>query len=293
MKKFWFFSIFGPNPIFLLRGGIGNQLFIYSAAVYLGEKHSFTPVFQSLGIDHGESISEMGLPGRFMGKFQSKLYRLDKKLNYKISKRALQAISSSSSVTHSPIEINGKSYVSGFFQTAYYASHLKANGYFDELIRKEPNSALIQKCLEITNSNATIMHLRFGDYLGAAASLGNLAPNYYESIFASHKEVSGNPIFVMSDDFHLAREYIKELPDLDFRMLDKYDGLRSTDLMKLFGSADRVICANSTYSWWGAFLSSRAQKIWVPSPWFRETDLAIATSKIYPINFRQVASIWK
>ena len=293
MKKFWFFSIFGPNPIFLLRGGIGNQLFIYSAAVYLGEKHSFTPVFQSLGIDHGESISEMGLPGRFMGKFQSKLYRLDKKLNYKISKRALQAISSSSSVTNSPIEINGKSYVSGFFQTAYYASHLKANGYFDELIRKEPNSALIQKCLEITNSNATIMHLRFGDYLGAAASLGNLAPNYYESIFASHKEVSGNPIFVMSDDFHLAREYIKELPDLDFRMLDKYDGLRSTDLMKLFGSADRVICANSTYSWWGAFLSSRAQKIWVPSPWFRESELAIATSKIYPINFRQVASIWK
>ena len=293
MKKFWFFSIFGPNPIFLLRGGIGNQLFIYFAAVYLGEKHSFTPVFQSLGIYHGESISEMGLPGRFMGKFQSKLYRLDKKLNYKISKRALQPISSSSSVTQSPIEINGKSYVSGFFQTAYYASHLKANGYFDELIRKEPNSALIQKCLEITNSNATIMHLRFGDYLGAAASLGNLAPNYYESIFASHKEVSGNPIFVMSDDFHLAREYIKELPDLDFRMLDKYDGLRSTDLMKLFGSADRVICANSTYSWWGAFLSSRAQKIWVPSPWFRETDLAIATSKIYPINFRQVASIWK
>ncbi len=293
MKKFWSNSIFGPNPIFLLRGGIGNQLFIYSAAVFLGQRQSFTPVFQSQGIDHGESISEMGLPGKFMGKFQSKLYSLDRKLNQRISNRAIQVMPNSDTLSHEPININLRSYVSGYFQTADYASLLKADGYFGEFIRKEPNSALVEKFFEIASSNATIMHLRFGDYLGAAVSLGNLAPKYYESIFASDKEVSGNPIYVMSDDFHLAREYVKEFPGLDFRMLDKYEGLRSTDLMKLFGSADRVICANSTYSWWGAFLSSRAQKIWAPCPWFRDHNLAIGTSRIYPMNFRKVTSIWK
>jgi hypothetical protein len=293
VKKFWLYSIFGPNPIFLLRGGIGNQLFIYSAAVYLGKRQSFTPVFQSQGIDHGESISEMGLPGKFMGKFQSKVYTLDRKLNQRISNRALQVLPTSNALSHEPINIIARSYVSGYFQTADYASHLKANGYFDEFIRKEPKAALAEKYFEIINSNATIMHLRFGDYLGATVSLGNLAPKYYESVFASDNEVSANPIYVMSDDFHLAREYVKEFPGLDFRILDKYDGLSSIDLMKLFGSADRVICANSTYSWWGAFLSSRAQKIWAPCPWFRDHDLAVATSRIYPMNFRKVASIWK
>jgi hypothetical protein len=293
VKKVLKFSIFGPNPIFLLRGGIGNQLFIYCAGIYLGGQHSFTPIFQSLGIDHRESISDMGLPGKFMEKNRSKLYRLDKRLNQRLSNRELQVISSVNQFRDKLGEIKRRSYVSGYFQTAEFASHLKSTGYFDDLIDRKPHIALLEKYLEISSSNATIMHLRFGDYLGAAVNLGNLAQNYYNSIFASDKDVSANPIYVMSDDFRLAREFVKEFSDLDIRMLDEFRGVRSTDLLKLFSSADRVICANSTYSWWGAFLSSRAQKIWAPSPWFRDSNLALATSKIYPINFCEVASIWK
>ena len=93
MKKASVLSIFGSDPIFLLRGGIGNQLFIYSAGIYLGQRDSFNPIFHSLGIDHGESISEMGLPGRFMTANMSQVYRLDRRFSQRFSKRELQIIS--------------------------------------------------------------------------------------------------------------------------------------------------------------------------------------------------------
>ena len=293
MKNSSLFSIFGSDPIFLLRGGIGNQLFIYSAGIYLGQRHSFNPIFQTLGIDHGESISEIGLPGRFMTPNQSRMYRIDRKFSQRLSKREIQVVSSLNDYHEEPIVIRQRSYVSGYFQTAEFPIQLKRSGYFDNLIVKEPNRELLGKHLEIRNSNSTIMHLRFGDYLGAAEKLGNLSSDYYKSIIGSEKIVSANPIYVMSDDFKLAKEFLSEFSSLDIRMLEEFRERSSIELLRLFGSANRIICANSTYSWWGAFLSSRAEKIWAPSPWFRDTSLAKGTSSIYPKNFNKVTAVWK
>lgn len=289
MKKTSILRIFGSNPIFFLRGGIGNQLFIYSAGIYFGQRDSFNPIFQSLGIDHGESISEMGLPGRFMAANMSQIYRLDRRFSQRLSKREIQVISSEDE----RIEIKKRSYVSGYFQTAEFAGHLKINGFFDRIINQKPNTELLAKYEEISESNSTIMHLRFGDYLGAARNLGNLSLDYYKSIFASEKSVSSNPIYVMSDDFKMAREFLSDFSNLDIRMLDEFQGISSLTQLKIFGSANRIICANSTYSWWGAFLSSRAKKVWAPSPWFRDLGMAKGASAIYPENFIKVKSVWK
>lgn len=289
MKKASVLSIFGPNPIFLLRGGIGNQLFIYSAGIYLGQRDSFNPIFQSFGIDHGESISEMGLPGRFMAANMSQVYRLDSRFSQSLSKREMQVVSSEDE----QIEIKKRSYVSGYFQKAEFANQLKINGHFDHIINQKPKTELMAKYREISESNSTILHLRFGDYLGAAKNLGNLTLDYYKSIFASEKAVTSNPIYVMSDDFVMAREFLGDFSKLDIRMLDEFKGMSSLTQLKIFGSANRIICANSTYSWWGAFLSSRANKVWAPSPWFKDAGMAKGVSVIYPENFIKVKSIWK
>ena len=289
MKKASVLSIFGPDPIFLLRGGIGNQLFIYSAGIYLGQRDSFNPIFHSLGIDHGESISEMGLPGRFMTANMSQVYRLDRRFSQRFSRRELQIFSPEDE----QVEIEKRSYVSGYFQKAEFANQLKINGHFDRIINQKPNTEILTKYQEISDLNSTIMHLRFGDYLGAARSLGNLSPDYYESIFASEKDVTSNPIYVMSDDFLMAREFLSDFSNLDIRMLDEFQGLSSLTQLKIFSSANRIICANSTYSWWGAFLSFRAKKVWAPSPWLRDVEMAKGASAIYPENFIKVKSVWK
>ena len=97
----------------------------------------------------------------------------------------------------------------------------------------------------------------------------------------------------MSDDFVKAREFLSDFSNLDIRMLDEFNGLSSITQLKIFGSSNRIICANSTYSWWGAFLSSRANKVWAPSPWFKDAGMAQGVSAIYPENFIKVKSVWK
>ncbi len=293
MKKRSNFSIFGEDPIFLLRGGIGNQLFIYSAAIRLGQIHAFTPVFQTLGIDHKECISELGIPGNFMSTRNSWLYSLDRKINQSFSKRRLIDFSDLATTHMKNLTIGKKTYVSGYFQTADFAVDLKNSGYFDDYISKEPTILLKRKYEEIRDLNSTIIHLRFGDYLKASSTLGNLTVDYYSKIIESDPEIRENPVYLMTDDPSSARLFVRDFPKLNLIFLDKFKGVKAIEQIKLFGAANRIICANSTYSWWGAFLSVRTKKIWAPNPWFKDPKLAAHAAGIYPPTFVQFPSLWK
>ena len=293
MKKRSNFLIFGEDPIFLLRGGIGNQLFIYSAAIRLGQIHAFTPVFQTLGIDHKECISELGIPGNFMSTRNSWLYSLDRKINQSFSKRRLIDFSDLATTHMKNLTIGKKTYVSGYFQTADFAVDLKNSGYFDDYISKEPTILLKRKYEEIRDLNSTIIHLRFGDYLKASSTLGNLTVDYYNQIIESDPEIRENPVYLMTDDPSSARLFVRDFPKLNLSFLDKFKGVKAIEQIKLFGAANRIICANSTYSWWGAFLSVTTKKIWAPNPWFKDPKLADHAAGIYPPTFVQFPSQWK
>lgn len=293
MKKRSNFLIFGEDPIFLLRGGIGNQLFIYSAAIRLGQIHAFTPVFQTLGIDHNECISELGIPGNFLSTTNSWIYSLDRKTNQSLSKRRVIDFSNLATTHMKNLTIGKKTYVSGYFQTADFAVDLKNSGYFDDYISKEPTILLKRKYEEIRDLNSTIIHLRFGDYLKAPSTLGNLTVDYYNQIFSSDPEIGENPVYLMTDDPSAAKLFVRGFPKLNLIFLDKFSGVKAIEQIKLFGAANRIICANSTYSWWGAFLSNRATKIWVPNPWFKDSKLAANADGIHPPTFVQFPSFWK
>ena len=293
MKKSSNFSIFGEDPIFLLRGGIGNQLFIYSAAIRLGQIHAFTPEFQTLGIDHKECISELGIPGNFMSTKNSWLYSLDRRMNQFLSKRRVKDFSDLAAIHMKNLTIGKKTYVSGYFQTAAFAVDLKNSGFFDDYISKEPTIFLKREYEEIRDLNSTIIHLRFGDYLKASSTLGNLTVDYYNQIFDSDPEIGENPVYLMTDDPSSAKLFVRDFPKLNLVFLDKFRDVKAIEQIKLFGAANRIICANSTYSWWGAFLSNRAKKIWVPNPWFKDPKLAAHADGIYPPTFVQFPSSWK
>lgn len=293
MKRRSNFSIFGEDPIFLLRGGIGNQLFIYSAAIRLGQIHSFTPLFQTLGIDHKECISELGIPGNFMSTKNSWIYSLDRRINQFLSKRRVKDFSELAIIQMKDLKIGKKTYVSGYFQTADFAVDLKNSGFFDDYISKEPTISLKRKYEEIRDLNSTIIHLRFGDYLKASSTLGNLTVDYYNQIIKSDSDIEDNPVYLMSDDPSAARLFARDFPRLNIDFLDEFKNVKAIEQIKLFGAANRIICANSTYSWWGAFLSNNAKKIWVPQPWFKDPKLTTYTEGIYPSNFLQFSSSWK
>jgi len=98
------------------------------------------------------------------------------------------------------------------------------------------------------------VHIRRGDYDGKYHALLNT--DYYMKAL---EQMPNIPIIVFSDD---VKKAVKVLPNADRYIcgVPEYD-------MALMTLADYHVIANSSYSWWGAWLSD-SKKIVAPSQWF-------------------------
>ena len=125
--------------------------------------------------------------------------------------------------------------------------------------------------LEIINSNAISIHVRRGDYVSNAASLafhGVCSTSYYQSAINHIIEtVSAPTFFVFSDDMTWVRENIKlEHPCF---YVDHNKGHDSFNDMHLMSLCKHNIIANSSFSWWGAWLNTNEEKtVIAPKKWF-------------------------
>lgn len=116
-------------------------------------------------------------------------------------------------------------------------------------------------------SEYTAIHIRRGDYLEPAQQecQGLLPMSYYERA----KEMLPGPYVIFSDDIAWCRNninglYIEDEPDI----IDMF----------LMSTCKANIIANSSFSWWGAYLNKRRNVI-APRQWFRYTQ---GWPEIYP-----------
>ena len=128
---------------------------------------------------------------------------------------------------------------------------------------------------EINEKNETIMrmmrktqsvsvHIRRGDYLEGAnnALYGNICTDaYYEAAIAYLKEKFPSArFFFFSDDISYVREHYRSD---DYEMVDWNHGKDSFYDMMLMSRCKHNICANSTFSFWGARLNSYEDKVMI------------------------------
>jgi len=122
---------------------------------------------------------------------------------------------------------------------------------------KDAIQTLINQIHQVGSSCA--VHIRRGDYLDAenASMFGGIATEaYYNSAIRYVKENSDNPhFFIFSDDI----EYVKEKygADENCTIVDINKGEDSRFDIYLMSLCDMHICANSTFSFWGARLSKK------------------------------------
>jgi len=113
------------------------------------------------------------------------------------------------------------------------------------------------------------IHFRKGDYVNNPFYVDLSKTDYYQKAIA---EFPYNRRFlVISDDIVKAKEFFTNdrFPDKEFLFSDGNDEV--TDL-NLFASCIGQIIANSSFSWWGAYLSPNHGKIVAPSPKIWYTD---------------------
>jgi len=163
------------------------------------------------------------------------------------------------------------SYLYGYWQSEKYFSAVSETIRNDFTFR----SPLAGKNLELAEligaCDAVSLHIRRGDYVTDAktsSTLGACSIDYYQRGVAHVAERIASPnFFVFSDDIDWAKKNLK----LDFPCvyIDHNRGDESYRDMQLMSLCRHHIIANSSFSWWGAWLNPSGDKIVVaPKQWF-------------------------
>ena len=113
------------------------------------------------------------------------------------------------------------------------------------------------------------IHVRRGDYLNSSVHGGLVDINYYIEAIAIMRERLRNPhFFVFSDDAEWASENICKAISAPVMLIDWNNGSDSYIDMQLMASCRHHIIPNSSFSWWGAYLSNGKDKqVIAPKYW--------------------------
>lgn len=273
-----------------LRGGLGNQLFIYSAAKYLEANEQIRLVFDESGIDHGDSIisfarGECGLRTRTFGQ---KVYR---RLYIWLYFRRRQTLNVDSQVNLSDLclDISNYSRLKGFFQTFSYYQSLSSQSQDKMRDFFNPSEWARNQAVLVQSENSILMHIRGGDYLTTGERLGLLSSSFYEDSLRRLSFDSQTKILVLTDDSNYATHLLENLP-LPFIILDGPKSTGISDAIFLMTHAKKLIIANSSFSFWGALLNREGVEVCFPFPWFIKDDFAYSA---FPKEWICVRSTWR
>ncbi|MBR2215276.1 MAG: alpha-1,2-fucosyltransferase [Selenomonadaceae bacterium] len=277
-----------------LSDGLGNQMFQYALAKKLAllnntevvfdmswyeiNKHRGRRLFQLAVFPlNCRRINEVGAIGEFWLKnvhFTRNIYR---KLAKYHSKKLLgqgQFIIEQSPRFDATVVERAKDknvYLQGYWQTEQYFADIRSDILKDFRFLPEltaDNLAVAQR-IE-ASANPVALHIRRGDYLNTNFALCSL--DYYARGIQYLSDRLGKlQIFVFSNDIPWAKENLKTRQELNFVASNNEDkGYADIQLMSM---CHHHIIANSSFSWWGAWLSTYANKIVVaPQQWVRDNN---------------------
>lgn len=163
--------------------------------------------------------------------------------------------------------------VIGYYQSEKYFSKYRNTIRKELKVIKEPSEQNKVMLQEIDGCNAVCVHIRRGDYVSNSknAALVVCDESYYKKAMKYIAERVENPVFYVFSDNNDEIAWIKENYHLGYEV--RYVMLNNPDYeeLRLMYHCKNFIIANSTFSWWGAYLSENEDKIVVaPKVWNKE-----------------------
>jgi hypothetical protein len=156
----------------------------------------------------------------------------------------------------------------GYFQTFLYMQDSTKQNEIRSIRIKEKTPYLEEMELISAVSAVNMIHFRLGDY-AKEPNIGILDASYYKkAIELLSKSEPVSSFWLFSDEPKLA---IEKLPSeiTDRIRLVEVDGVSAAEIFELMKICENFVLANSSLSWWGAFMSqSELKTIIAPDPWF-------------------------
>ena len=265
-----------------LMGGLGNQLFQYATARAVALRNGVPLVLDTraykpdsafgYGLGHFAIKARIGSAEELPpGKDQSLRYALWRKFGSSPKFVRERGLGLNRNVTALPPGV----YLHGYFQTEKYFAE------YSDTIRSElrfvepPNEENRRWLAMIADVPSVSLHVRRGDYIASAKASqvhGGCTPAYYaNAVEHVATRLGGAPVLHMfSDDPDWAGENLK----FPYETRIASSGGGAHEDLQLMSACRHHIIANSTFSWWGAWIKPSPDKIVIaPKRWFADPSM--------------------
>ena len=264
-------------------GRLGNQMFQYAFAVNSSKllKTSFF-IIPKDKFELNEFFKLDFFTGLFFNKSIIKYYRFLIKKLFLFDKRE--------QVFEGKVKLDNNINYSGFFQSEEYfkeyasiiLKRFKIKKKWRKLYKEKRGNVLSEK------EKTIVMHFRRTDYINFGnEDLGGknlcLPMSYYDNCLNKIHNINEYKILCISDDIESIKEYYKDKRNYSF--------LQNKAIIdfQFIKDADIAIIANSSFSWWAAYLNEKKNKIvYVPKYWFGFKINKEMPERIIPKDFLSI-----
>jgi hypothetical protein len=254
-----------------IQGRLGNQLFQYTYAKVLAEKFNTQYFLIRYKDFYAHKYFELEMESRFANGLKIIWFYLRGLFNVK----TISEDQFSSPLLNISKEEDNSIY-NGFYQSALYHPEKSVKSIKETLSIRPAYRISIRDY--VGNEKPTIVvHVRRTDYLTFGGDhVGGinltLPETYYQEALSKLPTLECNVLF-LSDDIAFVKQ--------QFKVPNAIYAERNSEIVdfQLIMQADYLILANSSFSWWGAYLNKGAKKVIAPMFW-----LGIKINKEYPVG---------
>jgi len=274
--------------VVLQKWGLGNQLFQYAAGLFFAKKYGGTlevirePERYAISNGHPRpfllSHFSISAPVRERNQWDRLMCSVSRR------KRPLVVaarFASRTEVWSQPLRESWTSlpalpirpstrnvYLEGRFQAFHFAQDIEPAIRTEFSFRNSANGKNLDVMKQIQAAeNPVSLHVRRGDYALRTDGQCVLSPHYYARAMQTIRQRVANPtFFVFSDEIAFAQENLPSGYQIQF--MDHNDEGNPHEDLRLMSACHHHIIANSTLSWWGAWLNPSADKlVCAPTDW--------------------------
>lgn len=289
-----------------LQGGLGNQMFQYSIGKILAKKNNTNLLLDIEFFVNSVGNKEITARDFSLAIFKdSNAFAFDNDKKQFLNPGRKERIKKKFKLKYSKIfkekeigfdkevfSLNSPVYLIGYFQSYKY---FETNSKFVKNLFRVPTSKLDKdNCdliRELKSTNSIAVHIRRGDYISNKEVKdihGICDKEYYiEAMDILNSKVKNPVFYFFSDDVNWVKEEFSKIESKFF--IEHNQGSESWKDLILMKYCQHNIIANSSFSWWGAWLNDNPNKFVIaPKMWFKNIEMNNRTKDLIPSSWLRI-----
>ena len=278
-----------------IKGGLGNQLFQYATCLAFTKKFNADLQLDTRFLEQSKFSGIYKLDRLSITAQKADLDLANKLKNSSAPKSLFQKVrakvgikSATNKPTHfghgsmTPVPESWPEGLNEIYFEEWFTEQKVFKDYREDILKEfEPVAKFLdlrKDFLEGTSKTLVAIHIRRGDYV-ENPYFNSLDVHYYKKAIERMNSLLDDPLFCLfSDDLEFAKEHFGQDASIEIIESDRIKEnfySNSADLQDLFlmSQCDHNIIANSTFSWWSAWLNNNPNKtVLAPEVWYKDKD---------------------